>query len=147
MIIVSACLAGVNCKYSGGNNEDESVVALVKEGKAMPVCPEVLGGLEIPRACCEIVTDTKGHQKVLTEDGKDVTDLFIAGARKTLAIAVTIGAKAAILQPRSPSCGYGKIYDGSFSGELNDGDGITAALLAAHNVRIYEDGKAYQNGD
>ncbi len=139
MYIVSACLAGVNCKYSGTNNENNDIVELVRQGKAIPVCPEQLGGLPTPRTCCEIVMDEEGNKKVLSKDGQDYTKEFIDGAEKTLAIAKIIGADEAILQPRSPSCGYGLIYDGTFSGNLIKGNGLTAELLMQHGIKVYMD--------
>lgn len=135
MYIVSACLAGIDCKYSGGNNIDDSVVELVEQGKAVLACPEQLGGLPTPRLPCEIV-EVDGMRKVLSKDGEDLTEQFIKGARETLKIAQMMDIKRAILKSKSPSCGCGEIYDGSFSGKLVDGDGLTAELLKANNIKI-----------
>ncbi len=137
MYLVSSCLAGVNCRYDGGNNENKLVSKLVKEGKAIPVCPEILGELETPRACCEIVIDKSGNKKIMSEDGKDFTSEFVDGAEKTLEIAKIVGAEIAILQLRSPSCGYRFVYDGKFSGNLKEGNGFTADLLIKNNITIY----------
>jgi uncharacterized protein YbbK (DUF523 family) len=145
MFIVSACLAGINCKYSGTNNEDKNIVELVKQGKAIPICPEQLGGLPTPRACCEIVMQAGGAKKVLSKDRTDYTKEFTDGAEKTLAIAKIAGAENAILQPRSPSCGCGLIYDGTFSGNLVQGNGFTAQLLMQNGIKVYtvDDFKEY----
>lgn len=139
MYIVSACLAGVKCKYSGGDNKVESIAKLVEGGKAIPVCPEVLGGLSIPRVPCEIVKDEFGNIKVVNKDGKDLTSQFKEGARKTLDIGKAVEANVAILKSNSPSCGYGKIYDGSFSGKLVKGNGITAELLGKNCIKVYNE--------
>ena len=135
MYIVSACLAGVNCKYNGGNNIDDHIVKLVEEGKAILVCPEQLGGLPTPRLPSEIV-EKDGVRKVKTTKGEDVTDQFIKGAEETLNIAKMMKIEKAILKSRSPSCGYGKIYDGTFSKTIKDGNGFTADLLEKNGIKI-----------
>lgn len=91
MILVSSCLAGINCKYSGANNLVPSIRDLVNEGKAIPICPEQLGGLTTPRVPAEIVRDTKGKIRVVTKDGKDVTKEYILGAERALAVAKVLG--------------------------------------------------------
>lgn len=141
MYIVSACLCGINCKYSGGNNLDERVLKLFKEGKAMPVCPEQLGGLETPRPPAEITLGTtkdilNGKGKVQDKNGRDVTEKFLKGAYETLKIVKEIGAKKAILKANSPSCGCGRIYNGEFNGTLIEGNGITAELLRQNGVEV-----------
>ncbi len=113
------------------------IVELVKQGKAIAVCPEQLGGLPTPRRSCEIVIDQNGNKKVLSQDGEDFTKEFVEGAQKTLAIAKIIGCKKAILQSRSPSCGCGLIYDGTFSGKGIQGNGLTAELLLDHGIKVY----------
>lgn len=135
------CLCGVNCKYSGGNNYDESVLEIINEGDAIPVCPEVMGGLGTPRVPHEIVGGDgfdvlEGRAKVLSKDGEDNTDAFIAGAKKVLEIAKKLDVKEVILKSKSPSCGNGKIYDGSFSGVLIDGVGVTTALLIKNGIVV-----------
>ncbi len=135
MYIVSACLAGIKCRYDGKNNTDEKIKKLVEEGKAIPVCPEVLGGLTIPRTPCEII-DNNGKIKVINKKGIDCTKEFLEGAKKTLAIAQTVGAKKAILKSKSPSCGNGKVYDGSFSGKLIKGQGVTTKLLLDNDIKV-----------
>ena len=139
MYIVSACLAGVDCKYNGGNNLDKEVLKLVKDGRAVLVCPEQLGGLPTPRLPSEMV-DTKEGRKVLLNNGEDVTKEFLKGSKETLKIAKMMNIKKAILKQRSPSCGYGKIYDGSFSKVLKDGKGITARLLEENGIEIINEG-------
>ena len=131
-LLVSACLLGENCKYSGGNNYSPAAAALAERFELIPVCPEQLGGLPTPRVPAERVGD-----RVLTRDGADVTDAYRLGAEKTLETALANGVKRAALQERSPSCGRGEIYDGTFSGRLAAGDGVTAALLASHGVPVY----------
>ncbi|HPR16778.1 MAG TPA: DUF523 domain-containing protein [Candidatus Cloacimonadota bacterium] len=132
MIIVSACLAGVCCKYDGGHNQNEKVVELVKQGLAIPVCPEQLGGLSTPRDASEII-----GERVLSIHKIDVTDKFAKGAAEALKLAQLTGCKKAILKQRSPSCGYGQIYDGTFSGTVKEGNGITAALLSKNGIEIF----------
>ena len=116
MVLVSACLAGFNCRYDGKNNMCKFVVKLVERGEAIPVCPEQLGGASTPRPCCEITVLANGDKKVFAEDGADYTKIFIEGAEKTLAIAKAEGVTKVILKARSPSCGFGAVYDGTFTG-------------------------------
>jgi uncharacterized protein YbbK (DUF523 family) len=136
MYIVSACLAGIPCRYDGDSNENKIVLELVRQGKAIPVCPEVLGGLSTPRVPCEIIEDKNGIKKVINKEGKECTKEFIEGAEKTLAIAKAVGANKAILKSKSPSCGLGFIYDGTFSGKLREGNGLTAELLSKHGIAV-----------
>ncbi|WML35811.1 DUF523 domain-containing protein [Clostridium sp. OS1-26] len=142
MIIVSACLCGINTKYNGGNNLDERVLKLLREGKAIPVCPEQLGGQSTPRAAHEIFKGTgadilDGKARILGPEGDDATEEFIRGAYETLKIAKECDAKVAILKARSPSCGFGKIYDGTFTGSKIDGNGVTAELLKRNGIKVY----------
>lgn len=138
MYLVSACLAGIDCRYNGKNNENEKVVQIVKSGRAILVCPEQLGGLNTPRLPSEIVI-VNGEIKVISTDGEDVTSEFLKGAEQTLKIAKMMNIKKAILKSRSPSCGYGKIYDGSFSKNLIDGNGITTELLERNGIKIFDE--------
>ncbi len=133
MIIVSACLAGYRCRYDGKTVPNEEIVALMKRGEAIPVCPEMLGGLPCPRTPSERTAD---GTRVLMRDGKDVTEAYQKGAFETLRMANMYGCTHAILKARSPSCGCGKIYDGTFSGTLRDGDGVTAALLLENGITV-----------
>jgi len=130
-ILVSACLLGENCKYSGGNNKCDEVIALAEEHTLIPICPEYFAGLPIPRLPCEIK-----NGRVYAKDGRDLTEEFSDGAEKALYIAEENGCQTAILKERSPSCGFGKIYDGSFSGTLISGNGFTAQLLYDNGIRI-----------
>lgn len=136
MYIVSACLAGVKCRYDGNDSRMDQVVEMVRRGIALPLCPEMLGGLPSPRACCEIITNEEGKERVITEEGEDLTDLFLSGAEKACEIAGIIGARSAILKFRSPSCGYGIIYDGTFTGARKEGKGIAASMLEKSGIRI-----------
>jgi len=132
-ILVSACLLGENCKYNGGNNLCPKVVEFVKENSVFPVCPEVMGGLPIPRKPAEIC---KG--KVMTADGISVDKEFRNGAAIALKVAKENNIDFAILQPRSPSCGCKQIYDGTFSKRLISGKGVFAELLTENGIRIIE---------
>lgn len=136
-MLVSACLLGLNCKYSGGNNRDERVLKLLDKERLIPVCPEQLGGLETPRLSCEII----GHgdeRRVVNKEGVDLTEEFIRGAEETLKLAKLLKEDSILLQPRSPSCGCRKIYDGTFSGRLMEGEGITAELLRKNGIKVYD---------
>ncbi|QZY53688.1 DUF523 domain-containing protein [Crassaminicella profunda] len=137
MYLVSACLAGVNCRYDSSNILNKKIGQLVKEGKAIAICPEMIAGLNTPRACCEMVQDHEGRKKIISNEGEDFTKEFMDGAMKTLEIIKTIGIKKAILQSRSPSCGYGRIYDGTFNGTLKEGNGLVAELLIKNGIKVY----------
>ncbi|MCI8329752.1 MAG: DUF523 domain-containing protein [Oscillibacter sp.] len=132
-VVVSACLLGENCKYSGGNNLDPRVTEFLREHEAIPVCPEVLGGLPVPRVPAEIVDGV-----VMERDGARVDEAFRRGAAIALERAKQEGAGLAILQPRSPSCGAKQVYDGTFSGRKIAGMGVFARLLAENGFRILE---------
>lgn len=136
MYLVSSCLAGIPCRYDGKSSENQYVIELVRQGKAMPVCPELLGGLAVPRACCEIIRNESGEQRVISSEGQDFTREFATGAEKTLEIARIIGAMKAILKSKSPSCGCGLVYDGTFSGRLTEGNGLTAELLMKNGIEV-----------
>jgi uncharacterized protein YbbK (DUF523 family) len=141
MIIVSACLAGINCKYNGGNNLDTKIQELVAKGKAIPICPEQMGGLATPRPSAEILSGMgadvlDGKARIINKNEEDVTAKFLKGAGEVLKIAKISGAKRAILKAKSPSCGCGRIYDGTFSGRLIDGNGVTAELLIRNGIEV-----------
>ena len=136
MVFVSGCLVGINCKYNGGNNFDEREFKLVKEGKAIPICPEQLGGLKTPRNPAEI-QEKDGQKYVITCKGEDVTNEYEKGAVEVLELAKKLNVKEAILQPRSPSCGKGLIYDGTFSKNKIVGNGIAADLLMKNGIKVY----------
>ena len=131
MILVSACLAGIPCRYDGRSNLVPEIRQLVEEGKAVTACPEVLGGLPTPRIPSERLGD-----KVINRDGDDVTEAFLSGAEKALEIAREHGCETAVLKARSPSCGHGCIYNGSFNGTLVQGNGVAAQLFLKYGIRI-----------
>ncbi len=131
MMIVSACLAGLPCRYDGKARPCAMAVELVRAGKAIPLCPEQLGGLPTPRPPCEILAG-----RVVDRNGVDRTENYRRGAEAVLAAARTYGATQALLQNRSPSCGSGWIYDGTFSKTLVQGDGITARLLSENGIQV-----------
>ena len=130
-VLCSACLLGKNCKYDGGNNLQKDIEDLSKKYELIDVCPEELGDLSTPRDPAEIVDG-----KVLTNKGKDVTKNFYEGAKKVLEIAKEYNIKKAILKQRSPSCGCGKIYDGTFSKKVIKGNGITAQMLIDNGIEV-----------
>jgi len=130
-ILVSACLLGVNCKYNGGNNYNEKVMEYLKDKEIIPICPEIMGGLPTPRIASEIIGD-----RVVNKEGQDVTSNYQKGAEETLELAKKLGVKKALLKAKSPSCGYGNIYDGTFSDTLIEGNGITAELLKKNGFEI-----------
>ncbi len=132
MILISACLCGENCKYDGTNNLNESLKKLYDEGKAVLICPEVMGGLSTPRNPSEILPDGR----VVMCDGTDVTENFKKGAKMSLEIADKVKPELIILKAKSPSCGSGRVYDGSFSKTLKDGNGITADLLIKKGYKV-----------
>ena len=132
-IMVSACLLGENCKYSGGNNRDERVLAFLEGHEVISVCPEVMGGLPTPRLPAEIVGG-----EVINKAGVSVDHAFRLGAEKALEIAEREKIDLAILQSRSPSCGVKEIYDGTFTGTKIPGQGIFAGQLTAHGFAVLD---------
>ncbi len=141
MIVISACLAGINCKYSGENNHDEKIMKLIENEKTILVCPEQLGGLTTPRDTCEIVGGTgedvlNGNAKVMTSKGVEVTKQFINGAKEAFRIVDMYKATKAITKAQSPSCGNHKIYDGTFSGNFREGDGVFVTMLKEAGVEV-----------
>ena len=131
-ILVSACLLGTPCRYDGSGKADARLLKLGAKRQLIPVCPELLGGLPTPRPPAERV-----GARILDKSGADVTDAYLRGAQETLRLARLLGCKTAILKARSPSCGHGRIYDGSFSGTLIPGSGVTAELLAKNGIRVF----------
>ena len=136
-VLISACLLGLDCKYNGGANtlSDRVIDALMARYDLVPVCPESYGGLAAPRLPSERV-----GERVLAKDGGDVTAQYQKGARAALRLARVFDCKMAILKERSPSCGHGVIYDGTFTGTLVPGDGVAAELLKANGVAVYGEG-------
>ena len=130
-ILVSECLAGINCRYDGKNNKNEEIIKFIKENDVILVCPEQLGGLSTPRIPAEILND-----KVIDKNAKDVTLNFEKGAVEALSIAKLYNCKKAILKAKSPSCGSEMIYDGSHTGTLIKGAGFTCKLLKKNNIQI-----------
>ncbi len=132
-LLVSACLLGLCCKYDGGSNRlpDDKLRFLCESYELIPVCPEAYGGLTTPRAPSE-----RRDEGVFSSEGMDVTEQFKKGAEAALYLAETLGIRKALLKENSPSCGSGTIYDGSFSGKLIHGNGVTAELLKAHGVEV-----------
>ena len=130
-VLVSDCLLGTNCKYSGGNNYSKKLEEFLKDKECVAVCPEVLGGLSVPRHPCEIVSGV-----VMNDAGENVDGEFREGAAKAAEIAEKEEIDLAVLQPRSPSCGIGIIYDGSFSGKKIRGNGVFAQLLIDKGFKV-----------
>jgi uncharacterized protein YbbK (DUF523 family) len=140
-VLVSACLAGINCRYDGKSKLNKKIKKLVEEGKAICICPEELGGLSTPRLPSEIknatgeeVLDSKA--RVYNKEGTDVTKRFIDGAKRTLDIAKKYKIKKAILKTKSAACGTGEVYDGSFNNKLREGNGVTCACLLRNGIKV-----------
>ena len=142
MLIVSKCLTGCPCRYDGRSVPDPEIRALVERGEALAVCPEQLGGLPTPRVPAELTGSgedvLEGRARAVTHGGRDVTREFVLGAERALGAALACGAKKALLKGKSPSCGCGRIYDGSFTGALVPGDGVTAALFRRNGIEVEE---------
>jgi uncharacterized protein YbbK (DUF523 family) len=141
-VLVSACLAGRACAYDGSHRANDVILNLVREGRAVLVCPEEEGGLSTPRPAAEIeggrgADVLNATARVVTDDGRDVTAEYLAGARIAVDRAAAEGCSTAILKARSPACGCGAVYDGSFSRRLADGDGVTAAALRRAGVELW----------
>ena len=136
-ILVSACLLGVECRYDGRGVLMSQAEELLSRHHLIPVCPEIMGGLATPRTPAE-----RTGSGVVTRDGEDVTAAYEKGAGEVLKLARLSGCQAAILKERSPSCGSGTVYDGSFSGTLTAGDGIAAALLKKNGVMVVGESQA-----
>lgn len=133
-IVVSACLLGHNCKYSGGNNRSQKVLKFIEGHEVIPVCPETAGGLPTPRIPVEL-----RDGKAINANGEDVTGFFQAGVEKTMARLAGETIDLAILQPRSPSCGCKQIYDGTFTKTLIDGKGMFAQALADTGIPLMDE--------
>lgn len=130
-ILVSACLLGLNCRFDGKNNYTKEIDEFLQDYSVIPICPEIMGGLPTPRVGAERVAD-----RVITADGRDVTEQFRKGAEEVLFLAKKYNVKKALLKLRSPSCGSDKIYDGTFTNTVTEGDGVTAELLKKNGIEI-----------
>ena len=133
-ILISACLVGENCKYNGGNNLHSKIDDLLEKYDLIPFCPEERGGLPTPRNPSEIKGD-----RVVMNNGKDVTDNFNNGAQLALMLCLYLDIKIAVLKERSPSCGTHQVHDGSFKEKLIDGMGVTAKLLKENGIQVYSE--------
>jgi len=131
MKLCSACLLGIKCRYDGKSKEDRKVIDLAKREVLIPVCPEQLGGLPTPRESRE-----RRGKRVITISGRDETENHRRGAEETLKLAKMLGIKEAIFKQKSPSCGCGHIYDGTFSGKIIKGEGVTTELLKKNGIKV-----------
>lgn len=132
-LLISACLLGVNCRYNAEPKAlpDDILTRLLEQHTVIPVCPEQLGGLTTPREPSE-----RQEQRVVMRSGRDVTAEYARGAQEALRLCKQFGCTAAVLKERSPSCGHGEIYDGTFTGTLTPGDGVTAQLLLENGIAV-----------
>lgn len=131
-------MIGINCRYNGTSTSDKSLIKLIEDGKAIYACPEELAGLPTPRESCEIIQKSRTI-KVRSKSGLDFTQDFKKAALETLKVCDQHKVTAAILQSRSPSCGFGSIYSGEFNGKLIEGNGLTAELLFKNNIKVYNE--------
>lgn len=140
MYLISACLCGINCKYNGSNNYNEICEKLLIQNKAIPICPEQLGGLSTPRTPCELQGTAneiiQGKNSIVSKDGIDVTEMFLKGANEVLKLSKVLNVKKVILKEGSPSCGVNFVYDGTFSGKKVSGMGITAQMLSDALIEV-----------
>ena len=142
-ILVSACLLGIPCRYDGAGKADPAIEKLRQGGHTLiPVCPEILGGLPTPRPPAE-----RRGDRVMTRDGGDVTAQYRRGAEEALRLCRLLGCEAALLKERSPSCGSGMVYDGTFTGVLTAGEGVTAELLRAQGIPVYGESRVAELAD
>lgn len=130
-LLISACLCGVACRYDGLASPVPELASLHEEGRALALCPEVLGGLSVLRVPCE-----RQGERVFNKDGLDLTEHFLAGAQKTLELMRQHGLRLAVLKQKSPSCGNSFIYDGTFSGRIIAGQGVTAQILRQNGITV-----------
>lgn len=133
-ILVSACLLGCACRYDGKSKARQDILALAERHELVPVCPEQLGGLPTPRLPSEIQ-----GERVMRSDGADVTNEYRRGAMQAAHLFEALRCDAAILKARSPSCGSGTVYDGTFTGRLAEGDGVTARLLKEKSIPVWNE--------
>lgn len=128
---ISSCLMGIQCKYNGGHNAQFALMEFMHDKEYILICPEVEGGLSTPRACCEIIGD-----RVINTKNTDVTEAFKKGAEACIQKIIKFDIDLVITQPRSPSCGKGKVYDGTFSQTLIVGDGIFVQMCRGHGCKV-----------
>ena len=138
-LLISSCLLGIKCRYDGGRKALGCLDELMEKHVLIPVCPEVVGGLPTPRVPAERIGD-----KVITKDGRDVTAEYEKGAQEALRLAQMTGCTHALLKERSPSCGCGVIYDGTFTGGLFEGDGVCGELLKKHGIEVLGESRAQE---
>lgn len=141
MILVSSCLAGLEVRYNGTHCLDHKISKLIEENKAIPVCPELLGGFSTPREPAEIIGGNgddvlDGKAKVVEKSGKDVTEMYLKGAYATLKKAKEVDANVVVLKEYSPSCGSAMIYNGEFKSKKMIGNGVTTALLKRNGIQV-----------
>ncbi len=145
LLLISACLFGLCTAYDGKDRKLGKLELLLDRYILVPACPEQLGGLSTPRTSAEIEQNRSGKDviegkaRVITKDGRDVTQNFVMGAKQTLLICKTLGIRKALLKERSPSCGVNYIYDGTFNGRIKSGEGVTTALLKQHSIEVFSE--------
>ncbi|PWV54655.1 DUF523 domain-containing protein [Nocardiopsis sp. L17-MgMaSL7] len=151
-VLVSACLMGRRVRYDGRAKPvgDDTVTRWREEGRLVVHCPEIAGGLPVPRPPAEIEPGADaadvlaGRARIRTPEGVDVTDHFVSGARAALATARTHGVVVAVLKESSPSCGTSEVYDGAFEGRKVPGEGVTAHLLRENGVAVFNEDEVAQ---
>ncbi len=131
-LLISACLLGIPCRYDGKSVRAVDVGALREKYNLIPVCPEIYGGLSTPRTPSE-----RQGEKTVMKDGKDVTENYLRGAKIAYDMCIEFDCKKALLKERSPSCGKGRIYDGTFSGTLTEGNGVTVEYLSERGIEVF----------
>lgn len=134
-VMVSSCLLGEKCRYNGSDAFSQGVLDFIEDMEVISFCPELLGGMETPREPAEI-KNISNERRVITSSGKDVTSYFRKGAAESLKLAKKCGAELIILKSKSPSCGLKEVYDGTFSGKLVPGSGLTGDILKLNNSNV-----------
>lgn len=141
-LLISACILGISSRYDGKSKkvfDDEILEQLKARYELVPFCPEIYGGLPTPRVPSERI-----EKRVMMKDGRDVTENYMKGAKEALYICKLLGIRKALLKEKSPSCGKGQIYDGSFSGNLKEGNGVTADILIASGIEVFGESETYK---
>ncbi len=144
IILVSACLTGINCRFDNDIKRNEKIVQLLSDGRVIPLCPEILANFRTLRPAMEIIGGDgndvlEGRAKVIDKDGNDYTEKITEGAKKVLEVVKILNVRKAILKSKSPSCGKDLIFDGTFSGNLVKGNGVLTALLKKHGIKVYSE--------